>query len=58
MLLIDRLFQLGPILFVFMEILEPLLLKFVKWDKYWDKIDMPQEPIRDVFDFIIGKIPS
>jgi len=55
MLWVDQI-KLTPILFVIMELFEPLLNGFVRWDENTDKLEMRQEVPKDLFDFIIGKI--
>jgi hypothetical protein len=52
--LYNQIINIGPVLFIFMELLEPLLQDFVMMDKMFDKARMFVEPKVTTFDFIIG----
>lgn len=48
--------RLGPAMFIFMEVLELLLAKFVFMDLNNDEMDMAYEFNIDSFDYIIGRL--
>lgn len=52
---ISQFLVLGPALFIFMELLEILLAKYVILDLTKDAKEMQFEPNIDNFDFIIGE---
>jgi hypothetical protein len=55
LLSLRRALALGPLAFTLVGLLGPLLELFMSMDKNYDRLMMPFEDDRDLFDFIIGE---